>query len=151
MLTQRRSLGVLQKARQSAQSKRVRASERARGRPSPPGHPVVVVIKALGAAAAAMQQGGSFLSGQPRSAWQCFPWKAVGGRGLQGRRWSPGTRHLSISPSRHGRHRCTFSWDYVSRFTLNLRKTGMKLLIYFIWGLWSLINICTYFQMTGAL
>lgn len=35
--------------------------------------------------------------------------------------------------------------------TLNLCKTGVKLLIYFIWGLWSLINICAYFQMTGAL
>lgn len=47
--------------------------------------------------------------------------------------------------------RCTFSSDYVSHINLNLCKTGMKLLIYFIWGLWSLINICAYFQMTGAL
>lgn len=59
---------------------------------------MVVVIKALGAAAAAMQQGGSFLSGQPRRASQCFPWKAVGGRGLQG---GGGALALAISPSLH--------------------------------------------------
>lgn len=63
-----------------------------------------------------------------------FPLKAIHWRGL-GRRWS-----LSSRSPRHDQLCCTFSCVYVSRFALNLCETRMELLIYFIWGLWSLIK-----------
>lgn len=147
MLTKRWSLGVLERARLSTQRQDTRGSKRA-----PVSLPKLSTVSWY--LSKHFRRGLCYCCARgwvlplPESAelqLRHFPLKAIHWRGLE-RRWSPGFRH-----PRHCQLRCTFSCDYVSHFTLNLCKTGMKLLIYFIWGLWSLINICVYFEMTGTL